>query len=90
MAFIERFASGYTGTYGDFFKQWHYKMKIQEKCADPTTMQAFGQAVQQPAETYYPPATVCARSLWITADGEGRGQTHEVLHRGHSQLCQGL
>ena len=42
VAFIEKFAKGYNGTLGDFFKQWHYKMKIQEKCADPTKMQAFG------------------------------------------------
>merc|ERR1712223_1138561 len=65
IAFIEKFASGYDRTYGDFFKQWHYKMNISEKCADPTTMQAFGQAVQQPAETYYPPATVCAKDATV-------------------------
>merc|ERR1712223_1493999 len=65
VAFIERFAIGYSGTYGDFYKQWHYKMNISEKCADTTTMQAFGQAVQQPAETYYPPATVCAKDITI-------------------------
>ena len=41
MAFIQKFASGYNGIYGDFLKQWHYKMEIQEKCADSTKFQAF-------------------------------------------------
>merc|ERR1712223_2202292 len=58
--FIEKFAKGYNGSYGDFFKQWHYKMRIQEKCADPTKTQAFGLNITYPSNTYYPPASVCA------------------------------
>ena len=58
--FIERFAVGYIQTYGDFFKQWHYKMRIQERCADPIKTQAFGLDVKYPSNTFYPPGTVCA------------------------------
>merc|ERR1712223_467022 len=65
VAFIEKFAKGYNGTYGDFFKQWHYKMKIQEECADPTKMQAFGGTLKYPSNTYYPPATVCATDVTV-------------------------
>ena len=60
MAFIERFAKGYQGSYGDFFKQWHYKMKIQETCRDPNKTQALGLPIKYPSNTYYPPGTVCA------------------------------
>ena len=63
--FIERFAKGFLPYYSDFFKQWHYKMKIQESCADPTKTQAFGLDVKYPSNTSYPPATVCA--LDVTA-----------------------
>ena len=35
-------------------------MKIQEKCADPTKMQAFGGTLDYPSNTYYPPGTLCA------------------------------
>ena len=60
VSFIERFGRGYNQTYGDFFKQWHYKMRIQESCADPVKTQAFGAAIDHPTKTYYPPGTVCA------------------------------
>ena len=56
--FVRRFAEGYLPFYDDFFKQWHYKMKIQESCADPTKTQSFGLTVKYPSKTYYPPATV--------------------------------
>ena len=56
--FLRRFAEGYLPFYDDFFKQWHYKMKIQESCADPTKTQIFGLPVKHPSKTYYPPATV--------------------------------
>merc|ERR1712223_166280 len=60
MAFIETFGKGYEGAYGDFFKQWHHKMEIQEKCRDPNTTQVFGKPVKYPSNTFSPPATVCA------------------------------
>jgi len=58
--FLEKFGEGYIPFYSDFFKQWHYRMKIQESCADPKKTQVFGEAVKYPSKTYYPPATVCA------------------------------
>ena len=59
-SFLEQYGSGYLQSYEDFFKQWHYKMRIQEKCRDPVKTQAFGQDVKYPSDSYYPPATVCA------------------------------
>ena len=56
--FLEKHGKGYIPFYSDFFKQWHYRMKIQEKCADPTKTQGFGLTVKYPSKTYYPPATV--------------------------------
>jgi len=60
LSFIEKYAGGYNESYEDFFKQWHYKMEIQESCADPVKTQVFGLNVNFPSNTYYPPATVCA------------------------------
>ena len=58
--FLERYGPGFIPFYSDFFKQWHYKMKIQASCHDPNVTQFFGLDVQYPSNTYYPPATVCA------------------------------
>merc|ERR1712037_64735 len=58
--FLEKYGEGYIPFYSDFFKQWHYRMKIQEKCADPTKTTLYGLNVTYPSNTYYPPATVCA------------------------------
>jgi len=63
LSFLEKFGSGFVPYYDDFFKQWHYSMAIQERCEDPTFAQAFGVPVEFPSETYYPPATVCAKDV---------------------------
>ena len=49
--------------YDDFFKQWHYKMDVFEKCKDPTETLAFGAQIKYPSNSYYPPGTVCARDF---------------------------
>jgi hypothetical protein len=35
-SFIQSQAPGYATIYGDFYKQWHYKMDIYDTCEDPT------------------------------------------------------
>ena len=34
LKFIQSKAAGYLKFYGDFYKQWHYKMEIMNKCSD--------------------------------------------------------
>ena len=63
VSFLEKFASGFLPYYTDFFKQWHYSMNILERCMDPTFTHAFGKEIDFPSETYYPPATVCAKDV---------------------------
>ena len=65
LAFLEKFASGYAepSIYRDFFKQWHYKVDILEKCEDPTRSQTYGLALEYPSNSYYPPATICAKDI---------------------------
>jgi len=56
--FLNTYAEAYVRFYRDFFKQWHYKMDIYEKCEDPKNS-TFGR-LKCPSNTSYPPATVCA------------------------------
>jgi hypothetical protein len=60
---LDNFAPVYTKFYGDFFKQWHFKMNISDKCQDPTMSQTFGLQLQFPAQSFYPPGTVCAKDV---------------------------
>jgi hypothetical protein len=59
--FVEEKAPGYIKFYRDFFKQWHYKMDI-ETCRDPL-LDVFGGALENPSNSIYPPATVCAKDF---------------------------
>ena len=60
--FLETQAAGYLPFYRDFFKQWHYKMDILE-CKDPQLSAVLGNPLKHPSNTFYPPATVCARDF---------------------------
>lgn len=59
--FILKYAPAYAPLYRDFFKQWHYRMDIFEKCEDPKNS-TFGE-LQCPSNTSYPAATICARDF---------------------------
>ena len=63
LSFLQKFGSGFVPYYSDFFKQWHYSMDILERCMDPTVSQLFGLDIRFPSDTYYPPATVCAKDV---------------------------
>ena len=64
-SFLNKYASGFTSHYSDFFKQWHYKMDIQDRCRDATKSQAFGQNLTYPSNSYYPQGTICARDFTL-------------------------
>ena len=54
---------GYMKYYVEFFEQWHYRMKIQERCKDPTVSQTYGITLESASNTYYPAGTICANDF---------------------------
>merc|ERR1711892_249627 len=68
LTFLMRYAPAYVPLYREFFKQWHYRMEILEKCEDPknSTFPPFG-PLDCPSNTAYPAATICAKDFAKTA-----------------------
>merc|ERR1712106_835017 len=60
--FVQEQAAGYIPFYRDFYKQWHYKMDI-DTCRDPLLNGVFGGVLTNASNSYYPPATVCAKDF---------------------------
>merc|ERR1711892_359235 len=60
LSYIKARASEYEQFYDDFFKQWHYKMDILNKCEDPKKESITGAALKFPSNSSYPAATLCA------------------------------
>jgi len=58
--FVYERAPGYLRFYGDFYKQWHYRMNIDDKCRD-LPINIFGEIYENPSNSYYPPGIVCAK-----------------------------
>jgi len=58
--FIEQVAEGFIPIYRDFYKQWHYRMNIQNRCED-SQVDIIGRPLEFPSNSSYPPGTVCAR-----------------------------
>eukprot|EP00092_Neocalanus_flemingeri_P036130 GFUD01039335.1.p1 GENE.GFUD01039335.1~~GFUD01039335.1.p1 ORF type:complete len:617 (-),score=141.95 GFUD01039335.1:13-1863(-) len=63
LSFINNHAKEYAEFYDDFFKQWHYKMDILEKCEDPTVTAIDGGALTFPSNSSYPAGTSCAKDF---------------------------
>merc|ERR1711892_118020 len=63
--FLMQYAPAYVPLYREFFKQWHYRMNILEKCEDPKDS-TFG-PLTCPSNTSYPAATICAKDFANTA-----------------------
>ena len=61
--FMEKYAAGFLPYYADFFKQWHYKMDIQDKCKDANVSQTFGQALANPSNSWFPGGLLCAKDF---------------------------
>merc|ERR1711892_289674 len=63
LSYIKTRASEYEQFYDDFFKQWHYKMDILNKCEDPKKESITGAALKFPSNSSYPAATLCAKDF---------------------------
>jgi len=63
ISYINNHAKEYAEFYDDFFKQWHYKMDILDKCEDPIVTAISGAALQFPSNSSYPAGTVCAKDF---------------------------
>ena len=61
--FVQSFFSALVQHFEDMYKQFHYKMVIQESCEDPKRIQIYGRELAYPSNTSYPAGTVCAKEL---------------------------
>jgi len=61
---LTQYAPGFTKIYREFFNQAQYKMEIMDRCKDANLLTTFGTPAEFPTNTYYPPGTVCARSIY--------------------------
>ena len=61
---LQKYAPQLLKYYGDFFKQWHYRMDIAKKCGDAQKGVLTGLPVGHPSDSFYPPATLCAREMF--------------------------
>ena len=57
------FGNGFLSFITDTFKQWHYKLKIEEECKEPTKTEAFDADIKYPSKAYYPPGLICAKDV---------------------------
>ena len=60
--FVQSQAPGYGPFYGDFYKQWHYRMDILDTCEDPKNS-PLCISLQYPSNSSYPKGTVCAKDF---------------------------
>ena len=61
--YFKNVGEGFLSFITDTYKQWHYKMKIQEQCHEPTSTEAFDNLIQYPSKAYYPPGLICAKDV---------------------------
>ena len=59
--FLQQYTPQLLRYYADFFKQWHYKMDIQQQCDDAQLSAFIIRPLMFPSHSYYPPGTVCAK-----------------------------
>ena len=61
--FFDQFGSGFLPFLRDTFKQWHYKMRIEDDCREPRNLEANGLNITYPSVSYYPPGLICAKDI---------------------------
>lgn len=61
--YFKEFGEGFLSFITDTFKQWHYKMKIQDECKEPSRTEAFDTVIEYPSKAYYPPGLICAKDV---------------------------
>jgi len=62
--FLQAVAPGYARFYDNFYKQWHYKMDILDKCEDPKES-PICTSYEFPSNSSYPAGSVCARDITL-------------------------
>merc|ERR550532_3296344 len=63
--YFNQFGSGFLRFVADTFKQWHYKLNIEERCEEPRISEFAAQVIQHPSEAYYPPGLICAKDATL-------------------------
>ena len=48
--YFREFGQGFLSFVTDTYKQWHYKVKIEDTCSEPTTQELFGEEIQYPSK----------------------------------------
>ena len=61
--YFKEFGEGFLPFVTDTFKQWHYKLKIDDDCREPNRTEAFGLDITYPSTAYYPPGLICAKEV---------------------------
>ena len=61
--YLNQFGAALLPTTPNINKQWHYKVKIDEKCKNPTFMQSLGVPLKYPSTARYPPGLICANEI---------------------------
>ena len=61
--YFRDFGPGFLPFVTDTFKQWHYKLKIEDNCREANRSEYFGRDVAYPSKAFYPPGLICAKDV---------------------------
>ena len=61
--YFREFGEGFLPFVADAFKQWHYKLTIDEECKNPTKSEVLSVNYTYPSTAYYPPGLICAKEV---------------------------
>ena len=62
--YFREFGAGFLSFVTDTYKQWHYKLNIEDDCREPTKSIALGREIKFPSVAYYPPGLICAKEIF--------------------------
>ena len=61
--YFREFGEGFLPFVADTFKQWHYKLAIDEECKNPTRSEVLSANISYPSTANYPPGLICAKDV---------------------------
>ena len=61
--YFREYGAGYLPFVTDMYRQWHYKLNIEDECREPNKTGAFGLDIEYPSTAYYPPGLICAKEV---------------------------
>ena len=61
--YFREFGPGFLPFIADTFKQWHYKLTIDEECRNPTRSEVLSTNYTYPSTANYPPGLICAKEV---------------------------